>query len=165
MRIWKRMYREEEAVQTLGLADAAMNGMDTQIMKLRRWRLLTLLGAILTTFGLAAFYVDVAAHFKFDVIEQHYTVLGVCTLLGTVIVFVGCIGWAKLRNSKVRAIMAAAVFAMPLFALLIGTPVDGINIHGPSAITMMLILPYSALALILLIMAAVGRRTVSTLGQ
>lgn len=134
-------------------------------MKLRRWRLVTLLGAILTTFGVAAFYVDVAAHFKFDVIEQHYTVFGVCILLGTVIVFVGCIGWAKLRNSKIRAIMAAAVFVTPLFALLIGAPVDGINMHGPSAITMMLVLPYSALALILLIMAAVGRQTVGTLEQ
>lgn len=90
---------------------------------------------------------------------------GVCILLGTVIVSVGCIGWAKLKNSKVRATMAASVFAAPLLALLIGGPVDGINIHGPSAITMMLLLPFSALAFILLIMAAVGRRTVSTLGQ
>jgi hypothetical protein len=139
--------------------------MDTHIMKLRRWRLVTLLGAILTTFGLVAFYVDVAAHFKFDFIEQHYTAFGVCILLGTIIVFAGCIGWAKLRNSKVRAIMAAAVFAAPFFALLIGSPVDGINIHGPSAITMMLVLPFSALALILLIMAAVGKRRVDALGQ
>jgi|GEM_PF-3823395 len=134
-------------------------------MKLRRWRLVTLLGTIITTFGVAAFYVDFAAHFKFDIIEQNYTVFGVCILLGTVIVFVGCIGWAKLCNSKYRVIMAAAVFAAPFFVLLIGSPVDGINIHGPSAITMMLVLPFSALALILLIMAAVGKRTVGTLGQ
>jgi hypothetical protein len=142
-----------------------MNGMDTQIMKVRRWRLVTLLGAILTTFGVAAFYIDVAAHFKFDVIEQHYTVFGVCILLGTVIVFVGCIGWAKLCNSKYRAMMAGAVFIAPLLALAIGAPVDGINVHGPAAITMMLILPLSALALILLIMAVVAKEPVGTLEQ
>jgi uncharacterized membrane protein len=139
--------------------------MDAQIMKLRRWRLVTLLGTVLTTFGVAAFYVDVVAHFKFDFIEQHYTAFGVCILLGTVVVFVGCIGWATLRNSKSRAIMAAVVFAAPFFALLIGSFVDRINIHGPSAITMMLVFPFTVLALILIIMSAVGKRKVGTLGQ
>ena len=139
--------------------------MNAEHMKLRRWRLVTLLGALLTAFGVTAFYVDVAAHFRFDIIEQHYTVFGICILLGTVIVFVGCIGWAKLCNSKYRAMMAGTVFIAPLLALAIGAPVDGINVHGPSAITGMLILPFSALALILLIMAAVARKPVRTRDQ
>jgi len=36
------------------------------------------------------------------------------------------------------------------------SPIGGMNIHGPSAITMMLIIPSTLLAFVLLIMAALG---------
>jgi hypothetical protein len=54
--------------------------------------------------------------------------------------------------------MAALVFIAPLAALLVGSPIGGTNIHGPSAITMMLTIPATILAVILLIMAAFGSR-------
>lgn len=40
----------------------------------------------------------------------------------------------------------------------VGSPIGGTNIHGPSAITMMLTIPATILAVILLIMAAFGSR-------
>ncbi len=52
--------------------------------------------------------------------------------------------------------MAALVFIAPSAALLLGSPIGGTNIHGPSAISMMLTIPATVLAVILLIMAAFG---------
>jgi len=52
--------------------------------------------------------------------------------------------------------MAVAVFIAPFVGLLLGSPIGGMNIHGPSAITMMLTLPATVLAVILLIMAGFG---------
>ena len=104
--------------------------------------------------GTSAFYVDVAARFQIDFIEQHYGEFGIGILIGLILAFVGCIGWARCCTKQQRASMAAIVFITPLVALLVGSPVDGINIHGPSAITMMLIIPATLLAAILLVMAA-----------
>jgi hypothetical protein len=52
--------------------------------------------------------------------------------------------------------MAGLVFIGPWAALLIGSPIGGMNIHGPAAIAMVLTIPSTVLAVILLIMAALG---------
>lgn len=106
--------------------------------------------------GTAAFYIDVAQHFRFDFIEHHYDAFSYCILIGVVFSFIGCVGWARLCSKHHRAMMAGLVFIAPFAALLVGSPIGGTNIHGPSAITMMLIIPATILAVTLLIMAAFG---------
>jgi hypothetical protein len=132
--------------------------MDRQRSAVRPWRLTALAGVFLIALGTAAFYIDVAVHFRFDFIEQHYDVFGICILGGVVFAFIGCIGWARLCSKQHRATMAALVFIAPFAALLLGSPIGGTNIHGPSAISMMLTIPATVLAVILLIMAAFGSR-------
>lgn len=41
---------------------------------------MTSTGAILIGLGVSAFYIDVAAHFRFDFIEQHYEAFGMSIL-------------------------------------------------------------------------------------
>jgi hypothetical protein len=74
---------------------------------------------------------------------------------------VGCIGWAKLCTKQRRSLMAGLVFIAPWAGLLIGSPIGGMNIHGPSAITIMLIIPSTLLAFVFLIMAALGQMSES----
>ncbi len=123
---------------------------------MRPWRLTAFAGVFLVALGTAAFYIDVAAHFRFDFIEHHYDEFGICILGGVVFAFIGCLGWARLCSKQHRAMMAALVFIAPSAALLLGSPIGGTNIHGPSAISMMLTIPATVLAVILLIMAAFG---------
>ncbi len=113
---------------------------------------------MLIAVGLAAFYLDVAVDFRFEFIEQHYEAFGVCILLGVVATYIGCIAWARTCDRRGRAVMAVTVLSTPLVALLIGSCVDGLNMHGPSGITAMLIPAASVLALILFIMAAVENK-------
>ncbi len=54
--------------------------------------------------------------------------------------------------------MAALVFIAPFAALILGSPIAGTNLHGPSAISVMLTIPATVLAVILLIMATFGSR-------
>jgi multisubunit Na+/H+ antiporter MnhG subunit len=133
-----------------------ISGMDRQHLATHPWRVITLAGAVLVLLGTVAFYIDVAARFRFDFIEHHYDEFGMSILIGVVCCFAGCIGWARLCNRQHRAMMAAAVFVAPIVGLLLGSPIGGMNIHGPSAITTMLTLPATVLAVILLIMAAFG---------
>ena len=125
---------------------------------MRPWRLIALAGVFLIALGTTAFYIDVASHFGFDFIEHHYEELGISILIGVVFAFTGCIGWARFCSKQHRAMMAAFVFIAPFAALLLGSPIGGTNIHGPSAITMMLTIPATVLAVVLLIMAAFGPR-------
>jgi hypothetical protein len=117
---------------------------------------MALSGAFLIALGVSAFYIDVAVNFRYDFIEHHYDAFGMSILVGVVCAFVGCIGWAKLCIKQRRSLMAGLVFTAPWAGLLLGSPIGGINIHGPSAITMMLIIPSTLLAVVLLIMAALG---------
>lgn len=128
--------------------------MTPSIAKRQWWRLATLSGTVLIALGVSAFYIDVAAAFRFSFIEHYYEAFGVCILVGTVVVFVGCVAWALFCDRKRRARMAGLVFITPLLALLVGSPIGGTSIHGPSAITMMLTIPSTLLAVVLLIMAA-----------
>jgi hypothetical protein len=52
--------------------------------------------------------------------------------------------------------MAGLVFSSPWVGLLLGHPIAGDNIHGPGALVMVLIIPASVLALVLLIMAGLS---------
>ena len=130
--------------------------MSPKISALRWWRLIALSGAFLIALGVSAFYIDVAVNFRYDFIEHHYDAFGMSILVGVVCAFVGCIGWAKLCSKQRRSLMAGLVFIAPWVGLLLGSPIGGMNIHGPSAITMMLIIPSTLLAVVLLIMAALG---------
>jgi hypothetical protein len=116
------------------------------------------LGAVFIVVGVSAFYIDVAARFRFDFIEQNYGTFGASILSGVVLAFIGCIGWAKSGDKKTRVLMAGAVFIAPWMLLLAGSPIDGVNVHGPSMISAMLVLPATVLALTLLIMAAVTQK-------
>jgi len=118
------------------------------------WRPIALSGAFLIVLGVSAFYIDVAVSFRYEFIEDHYAEFGMSILIGVVFSFVGCIGWAYLCSKQRRSLMAGLVFLAPWAALLIGSPIGGMNIHGPSAITMMLIIPSTLLAAVLLILAA-----------
>ncbi|HSY35778.1 MAG TPA: hypothetical protein VK814_08520 [Acidobacteriaceae bacterium] len=124
--------------------------MDRQSWAVRFWQLVALAGVFLVALGTAAFYVDVAAHFRLDFIEHNYDVFGMSILVGVGVAFVGFIGWARLSDRQGRGVMAASVFAAPFAALLLGSPIDGINVHGPSAISMMLTIPATILAVIVL---------------
>jgi drug/metabolite transporter (DMT)-like permease len=134
--------------------------MDRQSSAVRLWKLVALAGVFLIALGTAAFYVDVAAHFRFDCIERNYDAFGMSILVGIGVAFVGFIGWARLCDRQGRGVMAALVFAAPFAALLLGSPIGGTNIHGPSAISMMLTIPATILAVILLIMGRFSSRKV-----
>jgi len=124
----------------------------------RLWQLTTLLGVVLIVVGDSAFYIDVAARFRFDFIEQNYGTFGLSILTGVVLAFIGCIGWSKSGGKKARALMPGAVFITPWMLLLVGSPIDGFNVHGPSMISAMLVLPATVLAATLLVMAAVKQK-------
>jgi len=124
----------------------------------RRWKLIALAGAFLITLGTSAFYIDIAANFQFDFIEHHDDDFGISILIGVIFAFIGCIGWAKSSNKRRRAKMAGFVFIAPFAALLAGSPIGGANIHGPAAIVMMLTIPATVLAFVLLFMAALTPR-------
>jgi hypothetical protein len=53
--------------------------------------------------------------------------------------------------------MAGLVFVAPWIAGLLGYPIAGHNIHGPGALVMLLIIPASVLAIVLLFMAGLMR--------
>ncbi len=115
------------------------------------WKVGTLLGGALLAVGVGAGYVDVATHFSLD-INYHY--FGPAILIGVLMSFVAVIGWAKQCESRTRLRMAGIVFTAPLAAALVGYPIDGFNVHGPSALLLFLVVPSAALlVLILLIMA------------
>jgi hypothetical protein len=122
----------------------------------RWWRLTAFLGLTLIAVGVFAFYLDVAVHFRYEFIEDHYDAFGTSILIGVVFAFIGCIGWARLCGKHRRSLIAGLVFIGPWAALLIGSPIGGMNIHGPAAIAMMLTIPSTVLAVILLIMAALS---------
>jgi hypothetical protein len=47
--------------------------------------------------------------------------------------------------------MAGLVFAFPWIAVLLGYPIDGINVHGAAPLVLMLIAPASILSIVLLL--------------
>jgi hypothetical protein len=64
------------------------------------------------------------------------------------------VGWARQFRKTTRSRAAGIVFISPWIAGLLGYPIDGFNVHGPSALFIFLIVPVaSILALVLRIMA------------
>ena len=64
----------------------------------------------------------------------------------------GLIGWARHLDRPARVQAAGAVFAFPWVAVLLGYPIDGINVHGAAPIVLMLVLPATILSVVLLLM-------------
>jgi hypothetical protein len=73
--------------------------------------------------------------------------------LGLLFAFVGCIGWATYISRQSVRQMAWTASLAPWFVLLLGYPLEGFNVHGYSAILMLLILPATLLSIVLGIMA------------
>jgi hypothetical protein len=111
-------------------------------------------GASLIAIGLGAGYLDEATRFNFEFISDHYEVFGLSALVGLLLSFIGCIGWARQLRKRNLVQLVFLVLLAPWLALLIGYPIAGINFHGAAAPVMMLIVPATILAITLAIMAA-----------
>lgn len=117
------------------------------------WKSLAVIGTCLIIIGIGAGYVDVATHLRFDFLSDHFDVFLCALLLGVVLAFVGIVGFAKRKTRGRKGGLAALTFAFPWILGAIGYPIDGFNVHGPSALVLLLIIPASILALTLSIMA------------
>jgi hypothetical protein len=124
-----------------------------QPVALLLWKVGSIFGVSLIAIGVAAGYVDVATHFRFQFLSDDSGTFILAILVGLLLVFVGLIGWAKHLKPGTRARRAGIVFAAPWIALLVGYPIAGNNIHGPGAILLVMIIPATILAVVLLIMA------------
>lgn len=99
-------------------------------------------------------YFDDVTRSAFEFISHYFDIFGLMVLIGVLLAFIGCIGWAKYLRKQRRALIAVVVFGLPWAALLFGYPIAGTNIHGPGAPVMLLIIPATILAVVLLIVAA-----------
>jgi hypothetical protein len=120
----------------------------------RYWRGISLVGASLIAVGIGAFYVDEATRFHFEFISDYSNVFGLLVVVGLILSFIGCIGWATQLRKRNLVQLVFLVLLVPWLALLIGYPIAGINFHGAAALVMMLIVPATVLAVTLAIMAA-----------
>ena len=116
------------------------------------WKVTASVGVALVVTGAAAEYVDVATHFKFEFISDDYEFFGLALLVGVFLSFAGLIGWARHLDRPARVKAAGAVFAFPWVAVLLGYPIDGINVHGAAPIVLMLVIPATILSVVLLLM-------------
>lgn len=113
-----------------------------------------MVGVGLAAIGLGAGYFDVATHFRFAFLSDHFGVFLIALLLGILSSFVCLIGWARRLRKATRVRTAGIVFISPWIAGLLGYPIDGFNVHGPSALLLFPIVPAaSILALVLRVMA------------
>jgi hypothetical protein len=117
------------------------------------WKATAIVGICLIIVGIAAGYVDVATHFRLEFLSDHFNIFLIAVLVGVLASSVGLIGWARLLKRCARARMVGLVFVSPWITVLLGYPIAGNNIHGPSALVLLLIIPGSILAVILLMMA------------
>lgn len=116
------------------------------------------MGACWTIVGVGAGYFDVVTRFNFEFISHYFGIFLLMVLIGVLLAFVGCIGWASYLGKEYRILMAVVVFILPWGVLLLGRPIGGTNIHGPAVLAMLLIIPATILAVVLLIMAALKPR-------
>jgi hypothetical protein len=120
----------------------------------RIWRAVAFIGASLLAVGIGAGYFDAVSRFQHEFISDSYEdVFGPMALAGLLIAIVGCIGWARHRERKNVRRMAWTVFLAPWAILLLGYPIEGVNIHGYSAFAIMLIFHATLLSFVLGIMA------------
>lgn len=115
------------------------------------WKAVALTGVALTTIGASVGYIDIATDFRFEALSAHFEFLTLCLLVGAVIAFVGLIGWGRHLERPSRVHMAGWVFAFPWILCLLGYPIAGFNVHGPAPLVLLLIIPASILAIVLLL--------------
>jgi len=118
------------------------------------WKFGAILGGALTAIGLGAGYFDEATHFRFAFLGDHFGIFLVALLLGIVSSFVFIIGWARRLKKRTQARAAGIVFVSPWIAGILTYPIEGLNVHGPSALLWFLVMPSaSILAFVLHVMA------------
>jgi hypothetical protein len=118
------------------------------------WKVGAILGGALTAIGLGAGYFDEATHFRFAFLGDHFGIFLVALLLGIVSSFVFIIGWARRLKKRTQARAAGIVFVSPWIAGILTYPIEGLNVHGPSALLWFLVMPSaSILAFVLHVMA------------
>jgi hypothetical protein len=111
-------------------------------------------GTALTAIGLGAGYFDEATHFRFAFLSDHFSIFLVALLLGVLSSFVFIVGVARRFSKRTQARAARIVFISPWIAGLLTYPVEGLNVHGPSALLWFLVMPAaSILAFVLKVMA------------
>ena len=126
---------------------------------LTTWKAGSIVGTSLVIVGIAAGYLDIATHFAFSFISDKFDAFLLSIAIGLLLAFICLIGWATHLGRPARAYLALVVFAAPWLAVAAGYSIAGTNIHGPAALVMYLVGPVAILlALVLLIMAAAGRR-------
>ena len=133
--------------------------MPSRSRSLAVWKTISLLGVALTAVGISAEYIDVATHFRFEFISDDFDVFTLSLLVGTVLFFIGFIGWSAQPGARRRGLTAGLILVAPWIVLLVGSPIGGTNIHGPAALVFLLILPATILALVLAIMSGVKRHS------
>ena len=133
--------------------------MPSRSRSLAVWKTISLLGVALTAVGISAEYIDVATHFRFEFISDDFDVFTLSLLVGTVLSFIGFIGWSAQPGARRRGLTAGLILIAPWIVLLVGSAIGGTNIHGPAALVFLLILPATILALVLAIMSGVKRHS------
>ena len=131
--------------------------MSARSRSLTVWKTVSLSGVALIAVGVLAGYIDVATHFTFEFISDDFDCFMLAFLIGTVLTFVGFIGWSAQPEARGSGLKAALILVAPWMVLLLGSPVGGTNIHGPAALVMLLIVPATVLALVLAILAKAKR--------
>ena len=124
-----------------------------------RWKPVALSSALLVSLCVAFGYLDIAAHFSFD-LTDYYGAIFVIGALAAICCGVAIIGWARHLRRQGRVLLAIAVLLWPWAILLIGLPFAGTNIHGPAAPVLVSIWPVSILAVVLFVMAGVAKENV-----
>jgi hypothetical protein len=128
--------------------------MNSQSVRYKLWKAIAVIGACLLAVGIEVGYFDDLTHYKFEFISNYYSdVFAPMGLIGLALAFIGCIGWATHLGRRNRRQMALTVFIAPWAALLLGYPISGINVHGYSALVILLIFPATLLSIVLGIMA------------
>ena len=118
------------------------------------WKVGAITGIGLVTVGLGAGYFDESTRFKFEFLSDHFGVFLVALFLGILSSFVLTIVWARSITKRARARAAGLIFVTPWIFGLLSYPVEGFNVHGPSALLWFLVMPAaSILALVFRIMA------------
>jgi hypothetical protein len=87
-------------------------------------------------------------------LSDHFAIFLVALLLGILLSFVFTIVWARRFNKRTQARAAGIVFISPWVAGLLTYPIEGVNVHGPSALLWFIVMPAaSILAFVLRVMA------------
>jgi len=107
------------------------------------WMIGILVAVVLILIGVGAGYVDVATHFRFDFLSNHFAWFILALLVGIVLSFVAIIGWAKQIPAGTRRRAAGIVFVAPWVVALAANSGEGFNVHGPSVFLFYLVMPVS----------------------